>query len=50
MPALDPATFDQRATVPCAHPSAKAVLALPAAVVGLVCSLHDQVPLAGGVA
>lgn len=48
--ALGSATLDQRAALPSAHAAAKAVLALSAAIVRLVCTLHDEVSLVGGVA
>jgi len=44
---LGAATLQQRAPLSGAHATAKAVLAIPAAIIGLIRTLHDEVSLVG---
>ncbi|GMQ93360.1 MAG: hypothetical protein BMS9Abin12_0837 [Acidimicrobiia bacterium] len=50
MAALGAATLDQRTALSGAHATTEAMLALTAAVIGLVRTLHDEVSLVGEVA
>ena len=50
MAALSAAALDQRAPVPVTHTPTKAVLTFAAALVRLICTLHDEVSLVGKVA
>ena len=47
MTALGATTLQQRAPLAGAYAAAEAVLALSAAVIGLICSLHIEVSLVG---
>jgi len=48
--ALGAATLDQRTALSGAHATTETVLSLTAAVIGLVCALHDEVSLVGKIA
>lgn len=48
--ALGPAALHQRSPLSGTHAATETVLALAAAIVGLICTLHDEVSLVGEVA